>query len=155
MPCMESRSKTPMRSWLLARVRRSRSGDVYFLIQSTDTKRDVHASYHQSGERHLRSSGWKQFPVPSETRCFVPRSRDRLRFGSSSRTSFICGCMPRRGLRRSIRDSRSRPAGSRTRGGSDRRGRPAILGPVEGARSPKAHHGPSPLDRDYSVARAR
>ncbi len=47
--------------WLLARVRRSRSGDVYFLIQTAETTRDVHASYHESGERHLRSYGWKHF----------------------------------------------------------------------------------------------
>ena len=45
---------------LLARVRRSEAGDIYFLVPRHDPNLNVHASYHQSGTWHVRSSGWKQ-----------------------------------------------------------------------------------------------
>ena len=47
--------------WLLARIRRSRDGDVYYMEQSADPAVDFHVSYHNSGIRHLRSYGWKRF----------------------------------------------------------------------------------------------
>src|SRR5271167_1429715 len=44
---------------LLARVRRSEAWDIYFLVPRDDPNLNVHASYHQSGTWHVRSSGWK------------------------------------------------------------------------------------------------
>lgn len=41
--------------WLLARIRRSRAGDVYFLIPRDDPDWNPHASYHRSGASLLRS----------------------------------------------------------------------------------------------------
>ena len=46
--------------WLLARIRRSRSG-VYFLMQRDDPDWDPHASYHQDGTSHVRSYEWTHF----------------------------------------------------------------------------------------------
>ncbi len=43
---------------LLASVCRSKAGDVYFLIPRDDPEWNVHASYHESGESHVRSYRW-------------------------------------------------------------------------------------------------
>ena len=45
--------------WLLARIRRSRTGDIYFLIPRDAPDWNPHASYHQSGASHVRSYNWK------------------------------------------------------------------------------------------------
>jgi hypothetical protein len=47
--------------WLLARVRRSQAGDVYFLIPRDEPSWNPHASYHQSGISQVRSYRWKHF----------------------------------------------------------------------------------------------
>ncbi len=44
---------------LLARVRRSKAGDIYFLIPRDDPDWNPHASYHQSGASFVRSYKWK------------------------------------------------------------------------------------------------
>ena len=46
--------------WLLARIRRSRSG-IYFLMQRDPPGWNPHASYHQSGISQVRSYGWTHF----------------------------------------------------------------------------------------------
>src|SRR5947208_13347968 len=46
--------------WLLARIRRSAGGDVYFLIPRDDPEWSPHASYHSSGATHVRSYEWKR-----------------------------------------------------------------------------------------------
>lgn len=45
---------------LLCRLRRAPTG-IYFLIPLEDPRRDVHASYHVDGKRHVKSYGGKMF----------------------------------------------------------------------------------------------
>lgn len=47
--------------WLLARIRRWDTGDVYYLMPRADPELNAHASYHSSGITHLRSYEWKRF----------------------------------------------------------------------------------------------
>ncbi len=46
---------------LLCRIRRSRTGDVYFLIPREEFMGNPHASYHRSGTRQVRSYDGKNF----------------------------------------------------------------------------------------------
>ena len=48
--------------WLLARIRRSKSGDVYYLMPRDDPDWNSHASYHKNGASHVRSYHWKNVP---------------------------------------------------------------------------------------------
>ena len=46
---------------MLCRLKRSAAGDVYFFIPSLDPKANLHVSYHESGQRHLKSYRWTHF----------------------------------------------------------------------------------------------
>jgi len=46
---------------LLCRIRRSKTGDVYFLIERDEFFGDPHASYHRSGTRHVKSHNHTYF----------------------------------------------------------------------------------------------
>src|SRR5713226_2075645 len=51
--------------WLLARIRRSKSG-IYFLMQRDTPDWNPHASYHQSGISQVRSYKWKYFETQKQ-----------------------------------------------------------------------------------------
>jgi hypothetical protein len=51
--------------WLLARVKRSRSG-IYFLMQREIPDWDPHASHHTGGIRHVRSYEWTHFETQEQ-----------------------------------------------------------------------------------------
>lgn len=53
--------------WLLARIRRSVSGDVYYLMPRWDPDWNPHASYHKNGVTHVRSYKWKHVPSQRQT----------------------------------------------------------------------------------------
>ncbi len=51
--------------WLLARIRRSKSG-IYFLMQRDTPDWNPHASHHQSGISQVRSYKWKYFETQKQ-----------------------------------------------------------------------------------------
>ncbi len=70
---------------LLCRIRRSRSGDVYFLIPRQDPVLECHASYHRDGTRHVKSCGGK---------CFISHLRKPDEFFRGTEALFALAIQP-------------------------------------------------------------